>query len=111
MNYIQRLKLELQSITLDDTTLTIYLQENNIQSPELDYNPSLFTDKLAILQTTLAILESIANDPQLMKNYTEEGTTVQGFADALRKRIDQLESKIRTLLINNDTNNSTFMLF
>ncbi|MEH6944009.1 hypothetical protein [Bacillus sp. JJ722] len=114
MNNLDRLKIEIKGITLTDEELTIYLQENNLE-PTITYNPQSQRDKLAIYNTALSILESIANNPQTMKVYKyEEDITITQFHENLMARIDQLERKVRDMKSNLDKetmSNTTFMLF
>ncbi|WP_042346089.1 hypothetical protein [Bacillus massiliigorillae] len=113
MNNLERLKLEVQGITLTDEELTIYIQENNLE-PSIIYNPQSKEDKLSIYNTALSILESIANNPQLMKTIKYKDTTLDSFHDTLMARIDQLERKVREMKTNfdrEDVSSNTFMLF
>jgi len=97
MTYLDRIKLELQEITFNDTELTILAQENGIANPALEYNPTSNTDKRAIYSTVLSVLEAIANNPNLMKNYKNEDISIMDFAESIQNRISQLERKIRLL--------------
>ena len=40
MTYLDRIKLELQEITFSDNELTILAQENGINNPTSEYDPS-----------------------------------------------------------------------
>lgn len=112
MKYIERLQLETKGITLTPDELTIYLAEEGISNPELEYDASSASDKLRIYSAALSILNSVANNPALMKSYKEDDLTVSDFAESLQNRIDQLERKIRSMSINQSDNASnTFMLF
>ncbi|MBS3679936.1 hypothetical protein KGF86_06905 [Ornithinibacillus massiliensis] len=112
MNNLQRLEMETKGIQLDQSELTIYLQENNLQ-PFEPYNPESATSKKLIYQSALSILESLANNPQQMKNYKHEDMTISQFHENLMSRIDQLERKIRTLKTDEQLQNESnfFMLF
>lgn len=112
MNNLQRLEMETKGINLSQQELTIYLQENNLQ-PFDQYNPQSATNKKAIYQSALSILESIANNPTNLKNYRLDDMTVSDFADSLMARIDQLERKIKTLKTDEQLANESnfFMLF
>lgn len=112
MNNLQRLEMETKGINLSQQELTIYLQENNLQ-PFDQYNPQSATNKKAIYQSALSILESIANNPTNLKNYRLDDMTVSDFADSLMTRIDQLERKIKTLKTDEQLANESnfFMLF
>lgn len=96
MTNLQRLQLEIQGIDLTTDELSIYLQENNLEAHN-EYIPTSNTNKRAILKTALSILESIANNPALMKEYKTEDMTVSNFHENLESRIDQLERKIRQI--------------
>lgn len=111
MNNLQRLKMEV-SIQLKQDELIIYLQENGLQ-PFNEYNPQSATSKKQIYQSALSVLESIANNPQNLKNYKLDDMTISDFADNLMSRIDQLERKIRSLKTDEQLQNESnfFMLF
>lgn len=96
MTNIERLQMETKGITLTPEELEIYLQENGLAS-NTDYNPASNTNKRNILKTALAILESIANQPELMKNYKQDDLSISQFHENLQSRIDQLERKIREI--------------
>ena len=96
MTNIDRLEMETKGITLTPDELDIYLQENGLAS-NTDYNPASNTNKRNILKTALSILESIANQPQLMKSYKQDDISVSQFHENLMARIDQLERKIREI--------------
>lgn len=112
MKYIDRLKLETKGITLTSEELFIYLAEEGIINPDTEYDASLTGDKRKIYSAALSILNSVANNPSLMKSYKEDDISVTDFADSLQNRIDQLERKVRSMTINESDNTSnTFMLF
>ena len=112
MNNLQRLQMETKGINLNQNELTIYLQENNLE-PFAEYNPKSATNKKLIYQSALSILESIANNPENMKNYKHEDMSISDFHENLMSRIDQLERKIRKLKTDEQIANETnfFMLF
>ena len=97
MTYLDRIKLELQDISFSDTQLTVLAQENGIANPALEYDPTSNTAKRAIYATVLTVLEAIANNPNLMKNYKNEDISILDFAESIQSRISQLERKIRLL--------------
>lgn len=109
MTNIQRIQIEVQDINLSQEELTVYLQENELQ-PHDEYNPKSATNKRNIYRTALSILESIANNPSLMKAYKQDDISVFQFAENIQGRIDQLERKIRTMKTD-DQNSNYFMLF
>ena len=97
MTYLDRIKLELQDISFNDTELSILAQENGINNPTSEYDPTSNTAKRAIYSTVLSVLEAIANNPNLMKNYKNEDISIMDFAESIQNRIAQLERKIRLL--------------
>ncbi|OMD43026.1 hypothetical protein [Paenibacillus odorifer] len=113
MKFTERLQLETQGITLSSAELSVYLAEEGVIDPEAEYSPSSNTDKRNIYSAALSVLNSIANNPSLMKSYKSDDITITDFADSLQNRIDQLERKIRMMAVADDTdkNSSTFMLF
>lgn len=104
MTNIERLKMEIKGIDFTDTELEIYLTENDLV-PSGNYVPTSTASKKNILKTALSILESVANQPQLMKNYRTEDMTISQFSENLQVRIDSLDRKIR--MIKNDDNTYT----
>lgn len=113
MKFTERLQLETQGITLSPADLSIYLAEEGVTNPELDYDPSSNLSKRQIYSAALSILNSIANNPSMMKSYKSDDITISDFADSIQDRIDQLERKIRMMSVTDDlsSNSSTFMLF
>lgn len=96
MTNLERLQLEIKSISLTTDELNIYLQESDLTANDI-YNPQSNTNKRNILKSALSILESIANQPQLMKSYKQDDITISQFHENLMARIDQLERKIREI--------------
>lgn len=101
MNNLERLQMAIEGIDLTTDKLTVYLEENNLTSTDL-YNPQSNSNKKLIYSTALSILEDIANNPQLMKNYKTEDVTISQFSENLQTRISVLENKIRTMQDDND---------
>jgi hypothetical protein len=95
MTNLQRLKLETNGINFTDDELTIYLMENNLTATD-DYN---IDNKRTIYKTALSILNSLANQPQTMKNYILDDMNVSQFSENLQSRIDQLERQIRQMQV------------
>ena len=96
MTNLERLQLEIKSISLTTDELSVYLMESDLTS-NIEYNPQSNTNKRNILKSALSILESIANQPQLMKSYKQDDITISQFHENLMARIDQLERKIREI--------------
>lgn len=111
MNNLQRLELEIQGIELTHEENQVYLAENGLKHYD-QYNPESNKSKRAIYATALSVLESVANNPELMKNYKQDDMTISAFHENLMNRIDQLERKIRTMSVSDDNSDSSFfMLF
>lgn len=110
MTNLQRLLLEVQGINLDQNELAVYLQENDL-NPHDEYVPSSATNKRNIYKTALSILESIANNPSLMRSYKLDDMTVTDFHENLLNRIEQLERKIRQMKTDEQEQTNVFMLF
>lgn len=96
MNNLERLKMEIRDINIPDDELIVYLMESDLTFND-EYNPQSNTNKKAIYQTALSILESIANSPQTMKNYKTDDISITHFATNLERRIDDLRRKIATM--------------
>lgn len=90
---LDRLKMEIKSIQMNDTELTIYLNEAGLFATD-EYNPSDKGNTIKIYESALGILESVANDTNLMKTYKMDDISVSNFHEQLMKRIDQLSDKI-----------------
>ncbi|MFJ3388609.1 MULTISPECIES: hypothetical protein [unclassified Lysinibacillus] len=109
MNNLQRLQLETKGIDLEQNELMMYLAENGLDAYS-EYNSQSMTDKKAIYSTALGMLESVANNPTLMKAVKIDDMTVSEFHENLMKRIDQLNYKVRTMRTENN-NSDVFMLY
>lgn len=101
MDNLERLKMEIEGYKITDEKLQVYLQENNLVD-NVTYDPTSNTNKKAIYQTALAILESISNDPQNMKNYKTDDVSITHFHTNLMRRIDYLNRKIRMMPSDDD---------
>ena len=111
MTNLQRLMLEIKGIELDQNELAVYLAENGL-NPHDEYNPQSATAKRNIYKTALSILESIANNPSLMRSYKLDDMTITDFHENLLNRIDQLERKIRSMKTDEqEQQGNVFMLF
>ncbi|KAF1304935.1 hypothetical protein BAU16_01305 [Enterococcus sp. JM9B] len=96
MKIIDRLKMEIEGITLADDQATVYLAENSLSANE-EYNPAIPAQKKAIYQTALSVLQSIANNPATMKNYKQDDMNISSFAKFLQSRINQLTNTIQAM--------------
>ncbi|MBV4431588.1 hypothetical protein KM803_09600 [Clostridium tyrobutyricum] len=105
MNNIDRLKMEIEGIEIEDDKLNVYLEENNLIYNE-EYTPSSNINKKNIYRTALAILESIANNPTYMRNLKNDDMSITQFSENLNNRIDALTRKIR-LMSDNDSDDGT----
>lgn len=113
MDNKQRLELEIKGITLEDNEIIVYLMENDLVATEA-YNPKSNTNKRNIYSTALSILESLANNPSMMKSIKVDDMTVSEFHENLMKRIDQLEGKVRDMPLDDDgsgTGGSYFIMY
>lgn len=97
---LQRLKMAIEGIDLVDDKLEIYLKENELES-YTEYNAGSNSNKKMIVKTALSILEDIANNPQLMREYKTDDMTISQFSENIRIRIDNLEKKIRLMADDN----------
>ena len=93
---LERLKMEVQGIDFDDDMLIVYLMENDL-THNAEYDPTSKSNKKAIYQTAVNVLESLANNPQMMKNYKTDDISITHFHTNLLNRIDDLRKKIRTM--------------
>lgn len=109
MNNLQRLQMEIKGVQLEQNELIVYLKENEL-NPHEPYNAQSLTSRKAIYQTALAVLESLANNPELMKNIKMDDMTVSEFHENLHRRINQLTRTIRNMKTDS-SNSDTFMLW
>ncbi|WP_242842555.1 hypothetical protein [Clostridium tyrobutyricum] len=105
LNNIDRLKMEIEGINLEDDKLNVYLEENDLISNE-EYSPSSNINKKNIYRTALSVLESIANNPTYMRNLKNDDMSITQFSENLNNRIDSLTRKIR-LMSDNDSDDGT----
>lgn len=98
---LDRVKIEIKGINFTDDEINIYLFENDLE-PTKEYEPTSKNNKRNILSTALNILESIANNVELMRNYKTEDISVTQFSENLEKRIDSLSRKIRQIPNDNE---------
>ena len=101
MTNLERLKMEIEGFSIEDEKLIVYLMENDF-TDNIEYDAHSNTNKKAIYTTALNVLESIANNPESMKNYKTNDITITHFATNLQNRIDDLRKKISTMA--NDEN-------
>ena len=113
MNNKQRLQLEIKGITLTEDEINVYLLENGLTASDT-YNAQSNTNKKNIYAAALSILESIANNPTMMKSIKVDDMTVSEFHENLMKQIDQLDNKVRTMPSNDNgsgTGSSFFIMY
>lgn len=101
MTNLERLKISIEGIQLEDEKLKIYLLENDLEG-DFQYNPKSSSEKKNILKASLSVLEEIANNPQLMREYKTEDMSISRFSRNLQMRIEYLQRKIK--LMANDEN-------
>ena len=110
MTNMQRLEMEIEGFNISDEKLQVYLMENNLADTD-EYIATSNTNKKAIYQTALSVLESIANNPTTMKNYKTNDISITHFHTNIMQRIDDLRKKIATMA-NDDLvseNDATFV--
>ncbi|MEY8415633.1 hypothetical protein AAK964_04980 [Tissierella praeacuta] len=97
MTNLERLKMEIKGIDTPETELEVYLMENDLTHSD-EYDATSNSNKKKIYQTALSILESLANNPSMMKNYKTEDISITHFHTNLLSQIDNLNRKIRSML-------------
>lgn len=96
MTNLDRLKMEIENIQLLDLQSEVYLAENGLKANDT-YQPEIPANKKGIYKTALAILQSIANQPNLMQNYKMDDQTISAFATSIQNRINQLSRVIQQM--------------
>ena len=107
---LERLKMDIQGIELDDTQLSIYLAENGLQATNT-YDTSNTANLKGIYSTALSVLEGLANNPTLMRTIKLDDMTVSEFHESLMARINQLSDKVRQIKVNDTKGSNTFLLY
>ncbi|WP_374187628.1 glutathionylspermidine synthase [Priestia aryabhattai] len=110
MNNTERLKMEIVGLDIPELELAIYLEEEGLNADQL-YNASSTANKKAIYASALSVLNSLANQPHLMKNYRQDDMTITDFAKHLQNRINQLEIKVRQMPSTDSKPSNFFNLF
>lgn len=93
----ERLEMEIEGIEIPERELRVYLKENGL-NPTDEYDASSATNKKAIYKSALSILNSIANNPNNLKNYKQDDMSVMDFAKNLQNRINQLERQTNQII-------------
>lgn len=96
MKNLERLKMEIKDAGFSDDELTVFLQENGLNSEGV-YDADSKSNLRAILSTALSCLEALANNPMQMRTVRTDDMTISDFSDNLQNRISALEKKIRGL--------------
>ena len=95
MNNLERLKLELNNREyFTDGEYTIFLEENNLNSYD-EYSKT--TMQRDLLYTVIDVLESLANDVDLMRKIETEFTTTSEAVKFLNDRIERIKNRIQTI--------------
>lgn len=95
MTNLERLKLELANKQyFTDDEYAVFLDENGLNASDT-YNKE--DNQLELLQSVLAVLNSLSNNIELFMKIQTEFTTVSSAYSNLAKRIDTLEKKIAEL--------------
>ena len=109
MTNLERFNIELgdMSSKITDDVKQVYLME-----ADLDFNNEYTKEnKVNIYQATLSFLNSLANNPQAMREYKTDDLTISSFAENIQNRIEQLEQSIRKMKIEQKNKSDFFMLF
>ena len=101
MDNLARLEMELRGYKIKQEELIVYLMEADLNDNDT-YDPESKTNLKKIYQAAVAVLESIANDPQGMKNYKSDSISITHFHTNLSNRIDYLNRKIRMMPSDDD---------
>ncbi|WP_042681964.1 hypothetical protein [Anaerosalibacter massiliensis] len=101
MTNMQRLEMEIKDINIEDDEREVKLKENGLEWSDT-YNAESKSNLKAIYKTAVSILESIANNPQTMKNYKTDDISITHFHTNIMQRIDYLNRKIRMMADDND---------
>lgn len=110
MTNLERLKLELSNKEYyTDTEYNIFLEENGL-TPTATYNKT--TDNIKLLETVVGVLETLANDVDLMRKLDNKDLMSVGEASKyLQQRISNIKSKIVEIKLNEDTTYSNIRPF
>lgn len=104
---LERLKLELNNKDYyTDEEYIVFLQENNLKATDV-YNKE--ENEINLLFTVIAVLETLANDVDLMRKLDSKDIMSIGEAEKwLLMRIDSIKNKISNLqsLKNNSDDNT-----
>lgn len=104
---LSRLKMEIEGVDIPDNKLIVYLMENNLEF-ESEYTRS---DRLNILKSALAVLNSLANNTNAMKKYSTGDISVTGYGEVIQNRISQLTRQVAELEYKAESGNSFVNMF
>lgn len=109
MTVLERLKLELNNKEyFTDAEYQVYLEENNLVYTE-QYNKN--TMQRDLLYTVVDILESVANDVDLMRKIETEFATTSEAIRFLNDRIDRIRNRILNIADTDETVSNVSLLF
>ena len=95
MQNLERLKLELNNKEyFTDEEYIQFLDENNLNNLD-EYNKS--TNQRNLLWTVVDILESVANDVDLMRKVETEFATTSDAVKHINDRIERIKNRIQTI--------------
>ena len=95
MQNLERLKLELNNKEyFTDEEYIQFLDENNLNNLA-EYNKS--TNQRNLLWTVVDILESVANDVDLMRRVETEFATTSDAVKHINDRIERIKNRIQTI--------------
>lgn len=111
MTILERLKIELNNKEyFEDDTYKMYLNENELNATE-EYNKKEHQRNL--LLTIIDILESVANDVDLMRKVSDDttGLSTSEAYKILKERIQDIKQRISSLPISQENYSNVSMLF
>ncbi|UOR12191.1 hypothetical protein [Halobacillus amylolyticus] len=107
MTNFEVLRTELKGLQgYEPNELELYLYNNDLVGSEA-YDKM---NRIGILQTTIDVLSSMANNQSYFADKQHEDMSISGFGEVLQNRIDQAETQLRKLKAEKN-NSSTFFLF
>ena len=101
LSNLERLKLELSNKNYyKDEEYSVFLEENSLV-PSSEYKKE--TMQIKLLETVINVLETLANDVDLMRKIqTADVATIDQAFEWLNQRITNLKNKIQDLKIQED---------
>ncbi|NBI06618.1 hypothetical protein [Senegalia massiliensis] len=109
MTVLERLKLELNNKEyFTNAEYKVYLEENNLVDTDVYIKISMQRD---LLYTVTDILESVANDVDLMRKVETEFSTTSEAIRFLNDRIDRIRNRILNIPETEELSTNVSLLF